>query len=40
MNLFILIVFTAALIVAVPVSVTIIDDTIQEVKDILGGEKE
>lgn len=26
--------------VAVPVSVTIIDDMIQEIKDIFGGEKE
>jgi hypothetical protein len=40
MNLFILIVFTAALIVAVPVSVTIIDDLIQEIKDVFRGEKE
>jgi hypothetical protein len=40
MNLFILIVFAAALIVAVPVSITIIDDMIQEIKDIFRGEKE
>lgn len=40
MNLFILIVFAAAFIVAIPVSVTIIDDMIQEIKDILRGEEE
>lgn len=40
MNLFMLIVFTAALIVAIPVSVTIIDDMMQEIKDIFRGEEE
>jgi hypothetical protein len=40
MNLFMLIIFTAALIAAVPVSVTIIDDMIQEIKDVFRGEEE
>lgn len=40
MSLFILVVFAAALVVAVPVSVTIIDDMTQEIKDIFRGEEE